>query len=321
MSGQVTIPSRASALTAPEGALACGAPVQRRFVATPRLRIHVTEAGVDEPVLLLHGWPQHAGAWRKLIPLLSAHHRVLCPDLRGFGWSDAPRKGYGTASHVDDVLGLLDALELDRVLVIGHELGGRVGFHLCLRAPERVRRLVTLNAIHPYWSPWRLAPHAWRYWWTVAVETPLVGRTILRRAPAFSRWLFRLGGQPAEVAEPFLERLREGDRARAAERVMTEFAYREIIPTLLGRHRSTRLTVPTLMLNGTRDFALSPRELGGHEPFTDDLRIELIRGGGHFLAEQTPEVVAGAALAHFQRSGPKEQVAAKAGASESGSLR
>ena len=273
--------------------------IQHRFVSTSRLRVHLVEAGTGEPVLLLHGWPQHWQAWRKLIPLLSARHRVLCPDLRGFGSTDAPRKGYDTASLVDDALALLDALELDRVLVIGHELGGRVGFHLCLRAPDRVRRLITLNAIHPYWSVRKLAPQAWRYWWTVPVETPLVGRTVLRRAPAFTRLLFRLGGQPADAVAPFLEPLREPARARAAERIMTEFAYKEIVPTLLGRHRRTRLTVPTLMLNGTRDFALSPHELGGHEAYADDLRIELVSGGGHFLAEQQPDLVAAAALAHF----------------------
>ena len=274
--------------------------VEHRFVSTSRLRMHLVEAGAGEPVLLLHGWLQNWQAWRALMPLLAARHRVLCPDLRGFGSTDAPRDGYGTASLVDDIVGLLDALELDRVLVIGHELGGRLGFHLSLRAPERVRRLMTLNAIHPYWSVRRMAPHAWRSLWTVPVETPLVGRTVLRRAPAFTRLLFRLGGRPGRAAEPFLEPLRDAARARAAERVMTAFAYKEIVPTLLGRHRRTRLTVPTLMLNGTRDFALSPRELGGHEAYADDLRIELVRGG-HFLAEQHPDLVAAAALAHFDR--------------------
>jgi pimeloyl-ACP methyl ester carboxylesterase len=275
---------------------------QHRYVSTSRLRMHLVEAGSGEPILLLHGWPLHWQAWEKLIPLLSVRHRVICPDLRGFGWSDAPRGGYGTESLVDDVLALLDALELDRVLVIGHELGGRVAFHLCLRAPARVRRLITLNAMHPYWSVRRLAPQAWRYWWTVPVETPLVGRTVLRRIPAFMRWLFRLGQQPAHAVEPFLERLRNPARARAAERVMTEFAYKEIIPTLLGRYRQARLTVPTLMLNGTRDFALSPREVGGHEAYADDLRIELVSGAGHFLADQHPDLVADAALAHFGSS-------------------
>jgi hypothetical protein len=58
-------------------------------------------------------------------------------------------------------------------------------------------------------------------------------------------------------------------RAHAAERVQGEFAYRELVPTLLGKYRSTRLEVPTFMLNGTKDFALAPAELGGYEPYAD----------------------------------------------------
>lgn len=274
--------------------------VEHRFVTTSRLRMHVAEAGSGEPVLLLHGWPQHWHAWRRLIPLLSAHHRVLCPDLRGFGWTDAPRNGYGTDALTYDVLALLDALELERVNVIGHELGGRLGFQLSLRAPDRVRSLVTLNAMHPYWSLRRMAPQAWRSWWTIPVETTLLGRAVLRRVPAFTRLLFRLGRHPsADAREQFLAALRDPARARAAERVMHEFAYREIIPTLLGRRRAARLTVPTLMLNGDRDFALSPHQLGGHEAHADDLRVEVVADAGHFLPEERPELVAAAALAHF----------------------
>ncbi|HEV7753492.1 MAG TPA: alpha/beta hydrolase [Baekduia sp.] len=274
-----------------------------RFVETPRLRVHVAEAGEGEPVLLLHGWPQHWYAWRNVIPLLSERHRVICPDLRGFGWTDAPRDGYGTAALVDDLLALLDTLELDRVLIVGHELGGRLGFHVALRAPARVRRLVTLNAMHPYWSVRRLAPHAWRSWWTVFVETPFMGRAMLRRLPAFTRLLFRLGSphpaaRSAFAVDEYIAALRAPARARAAERVQSEFAYREIVPTLLGRHKSTRLVVPTLMLNGTKDFALAP-DLGGYAPYADDLQVELIADAGHFLHEERPQLVAETARRFF----------------------
>ena len=124
--------------------------VRHRFVRTARLRMHVAEAGRGEPVLLLHGWPQHWYAWRDVIPLLARHYRVICPDLRGFGWTEAPRTGYRTGELVDDLIALLDVLALERVFVVGHELGGRLGFHLSLRAPTRVRGHLALNALHPY---------------------------------------------------------------------------------------------------------------------------------------------------------------------------
>jgi pimeloyl-ACP methyl ester carboxylesterase len=266
--------------------------------------MHVAEAGGGEPVLLLHGWPQHWYAWRDVIPLLAKHYRVICPDLHGFGWTEAPRTGYSTGELVEDLIALLDALAIERVFVVGHELGGRLGFHLSLRHPARVRGHLALNARHPYSSARRLAPHAWRQWWTVFVETPLLGRTVLRRLPAFTRLLFRLGNpgpeaRAASAVEQFTATLRDPDRARAAERVQTQFAYRELVPTLLGKYRSTRLQTPTLIHNGTRDFALSPAELDGYEPYADDLRVELVTDAGHFLPEERPRLVAETAVRFF----------------------
>jgi pimeloyl-ACP methyl ester carboxylesterase len=268
--------------------------------------MHVAEAGKGEAVLLLHGWPQHWCAWRGVIPLLAEHYHVICPDLRGFGWTEAPRTGYGTEELVEDLVALIDALALERVFVVGHELGGRLGFHLSFSDPNRVRGHLALNALHPYWSVRRLAPQAWRQWWTVFVETPLLGRTVLRRLPAFTRLLFRLGNpnpeaRAASAAEQFIATLREPDRARAAERVQTQFAYRELVPTLLGKYRSTRLKVPTLMLNGTKDFALSAAELGGYEDYADDLSVELVTDAGHFLPEERPRLVAETADRFFSR--------------------
>lgn len=83
------------------------------------MRFHVAQAGDGPPVLLLHTWPQHWWAWRKVVPLLAPDHRVICPDRRDAGWSDAPHSGYRTEDFVDDVLALLDALDLRRVAAPG----------------------------------------------------------------------------------------------------------------------------------------------------------------------------------------------------------
>jgi hypothetical protein len=86
------------------------ADVSHRFVQAGRLRTHVAEAGAGRPVLLLHGQFQHWYAWREVIPALAARYRVICPDLRGHGWTETPRSGYRTAELAADVLALLDAL-------------------------------------------------------------------------------------------------------------------------------------------------------------------------------------------------------------------
>src|SRR5262249_38685895 len=68
--------------------------VSHRFIQTSRLRVHVAEAGAGRPVVLLHGPFQHWYAWREVIPALAASYRVICPDLRGHGWTETPPSGY-----------------------------------------------------------------------------------------------------------------------------------------------------------------------------------------------------------------------------------
>jgi pimeloyl-ACP methyl ester carboxylesterase len=96
--------------------------VTHRWVQARGLTFHVAEAGGGEdPVLLLHGWPQSWYEWRSLMPALADRHRVVAMDLRGFGWSDAPRRGYEKENLADDVLAVLDELGIERV---GHDWGG-----------------------------------------------------------------------------------------------------------------------------------------------------------------------------------------------------
>ena len=124
--------------------------VDHRFVDVRGLRLHVAEAGDGDPLVMLHGWPQHWYEWRHVIPRLADRYRVLCPDLRGFGWSDAPGSGYEKERLASDVLELLDALGLDQVRLIGHDWGGWAGFLIALRAPERVSGYLALNIPHPF---------------------------------------------------------------------------------------------------------------------------------------------------------------------------
>ena len=112
--------------------------VTHRFVRVNGLNWHLAEAGSGEPMLMLHGWPQHWYMWRYQIPYLAQHYAVICPDLRGFGWSDAPATGYEKEQLVDDIIALLDTLKLKRIRLMAHDWGGWVAFLLCLRQPDRV---------------------------------------------------------------------------------------------------------------------------------------------------------------------------------------
>jgi len=114
-----------------------------------RLAVHLAEAGDGPPLLLLHGWPQHAAIWRRVVPLLAADFRLLMPDLRGFGSTAVPADGFHPAQFAADAIALLDALGIEKAGVIGHDWGGFAGYLLGLRHPERVTGLVVCNAPHP----------------------------------------------------------------------------------------------------------------------------------------------------------------------------
>ena len=97
-----------------------------------------------------------------------------------------------------------------------------------------------------------------------------------------------------EIAQ-FTERLREPARARASVLLYRTFLLRELLPVLRGRYRSQRLRVPTRILFGVRDMAISTRLLEGYEPYADDMDVELVPDSGLFIAEERPERVAATA--------------------------
>jgi pimeloyl-ACP methyl ester carboxylesterase len=278
--------------------------VEHRFVDLPNLRMHVAEAGEGDPVVLLHGWPQNWWEWRRLIPLLAERFRVICPDQRGFGWSDAPSGGYEKETIANDILQLLDALQLPRVRMIGHDVGGFVGFLICIKAPERVDRYVALNTGHPFVRPTPAALGTfWRFWYWPLLGAPLLGSWLVRHGvfqALLRRWFTadRAGWSPSD-ADAFLEGLREPARALASSKTYRSYLLKDSPQVLFGRYRSRRLTVPTLMLHGLEDNMLREPFLRGYEPFADDMAVELVPGVGHFIAEEQPQLVAERALAFF----------------------
>jgi pimeloyl-ACP methyl ester carboxylesterase len=127
--------------------------VEHRFVEANGIRVHLAEAGsTDAPaVLLLHGWPQHWYMWRRVMAGLSGEYRLLAPDLRGFGWTEAPGHGYDGETFAADQVALLDALGLESAHIVGHDWGGWTAILLGILHAGRVDRTVVCNAPHP-WS-------------------------------------------------------------------------------------------------------------------------------------------------------------------------
>ena len=278
--------------------------VRHRTVRARGLDFHVAEAGAGEDVVLcLHGWPQHWYEWRHLMPALADRHRVLALDLRGFGASDAPRRGYEKENMASDVLAVLDALGLERVKLVGHDWGGWIGFLLCLREPRRFERFLALNIVPPWIDVRAVLGRAWRFSYQGVILAPGLGYSLHRRGDLVRRVL--VGGSEVKdvwdeaTLGAFADNLAEPARARAAVQVYRVFNWREAMPIARRRYAGQRLRVPTLLVFGVDDFVLRPEMLAGCEAQADEMRVELVENCGHFIADEMPELVAARAREFF----------------------
>jgi pimeloyl-ACP methyl ester carboxylesterase len=280
------------------------ATIAHHSVRARGIEFHVAEAGSgDDVVLCLHGWPQHWYEWRHLLPALADRHRVLALDLRGFGSTEASRDGYEKEEMASDVLAVLDALGLDRVKLVGHDWGGWIGFLLCLREPRRFARYLALNILPPWTSARAMAPHIWRLWYQAVILSPGLGYALHRSGRFVPKVLVGASTNKSVWDEPtlraFADNLAEPSRARAAVQMYRVFNLREVAAIMRGRYAEQRLTVPTLMLFGTDGRALRAELLEGYEEHAEDMRVELVPGCGHFIADEMPELVAERAREFF----------------------
>jgi pimeloyl-ACP methyl ester carboxylesterase len=273
--------------------------VSHRDVRARGVRFHVAEAGPADgpPVVLLHGWPQHWFMWRDAIPALASEgRRVLAPDLRGLGWSDAPASGYRKQELADDVLALLTELGVERFDLIGHDWGAFAGFLVCLTAPERVQHYLGCSIPH-LWppaeppSPRRLLT----LWYQVALGSPLLGAALMRNGE-FTRRVLKgaraHGRYSDDELAAFVDVLREPDHARATQLYYRTFLLHELRPLISGAMKDRTLTTPTRLLWGRRDPILQGASATGqHERYAPNMTIEWVQDTGHFLPEERPELV------------------------------
>jgi pimeloyl-ACP methyl ester carboxylesterase len=253
------------------------------------LTLHVHVVGEGTPVILLHGFPDSSHLWRKQIPALAAAgHRVIAPDLRGFGASDRPPEvdAYRITTIADDVVTILDALDVERAHVVGHDWGAGLAWVVAGLHADRVDRLVAMSVGHP------------------STQTP----TVEQREKSWYMLWFQFEG----LAEELLPRddwklLREWTREHGdVDRYVEDLArpgaltaalnwYRANVPPqreLEPRRAFPPIAAPTLGLwSADDDYLLEGpmRDSGAH--VTGAWRYERVAGASHWLQLDAPERV------------------------------
>ena len=268
-------------------------------VETPGLRTHVAAIGEGEPVVLLHGFPEHWWQWHAVAPVIAARgYRVFCPDLRGAGWTVADDPRIERETRLRDLLTLFDALRIERAHVVSHDMGVITAMQLTYGHPERVRTAVQL-AVPPAFftfSP-KIIP-GFRH----------LPSFIWHRPGASLRGVF----SDAYVARPMSEAtvethlapLRRPDIDGAVRPLTRGMVLPEALRMVRGVYRRRRLTVPTLVVYGRRDHPWTEQVLGRicrhPERYADRVEFAYVDDAAHFITDDAPAAVADLSLNWFE---------------------
>jgi pimeloyl-ACP methyl ester carboxylesterase len=284
----------------------------RRIPLSTGVTLNVAAGGPrgGEPILFLHGFPESHRTWRHQLADLSRDFFVAAPDQRGFGASDKPEgvENYETDRIVADVAALADALDVKSFTLVGHDWGGAAAWLAALTHPDRVKRLVIVNAPHPLLFQKSL----------IEDEAQRAASQYIRafRSPAMEAGIRAMG------LETFLEKglLAHADATKLEpeerQAYLDDWAQEGALTAMLNWYRASRIEVPavgeetalplwtqapfphlempTLVIWGLKDKALLPVQLEGLHGLVDDLRLVTSASAGHFITWEEPELVTSA---------------------------
>jgi pimeloyl-ACP methyl ester carboxylesterase len=275
-------------------------------IETNGTTLHVRVGGNGPAVVLLHGYAETGDMWASMAADLARDHRVIVPDLRGLGLSAKPPGGFDKKTQAGDVAGVLNALGVKQTDLVAHDIGNMVAFQFAAQQPERVRRLVLIDAPIPGVGPWE-----------EILKNPLL-------------WHFRFGG-------PDMERLVAGRERIYLDRFWNEFSAE---PDKFGEaarvHYAGLYALPGAMHSGFAQFAAFDQDAadnrawlatgarlrmpilgaGGEKSFGammatvlraagDDVREGIIPGSGHWVMEENPQAT-NALIRNFLEGGTRE---------------
>ncbi len=235
-------------------------------IETNGIRLQVATAGApkDPTVILLHGFPEFWYGWRKqILPLANAGFHVIAPDQRGYNLSEKP-EGI-VAYHIDelakDVIGLMDSIGKEKINLVGHDWGAAVAWHVAREYPEKLDKLAILNVPHPdvmVQTLRRSLPQPLRSWYILFFQLPGVPERVMSwNGYQAMRRILITSSRPDTGISVDLDRYVTAWSQPGAQTAMLNW-YRAAFRW--GQHKTVspaRIRVPTLMLWGMNDVALS----------------------------------------------------------------
>lgn len=269
------------------------------FVEAGELTFEVAKAGEgDHLALLMHGFPELHYSWRHQIPLLvEMGYRVWAPNMRGYGGTSRPEgvQAYSLDKLVDDIAALIDASGAKKVTLFCHDWGGIISWHFAIRKIRPLERFVVMNLPHPLalareakgWAQKR------KSWYVFAFQIPKLPEFFLGRDGAR-----RVGDLIANTScnkdkfGPDVRAIYSAAAARPGALTAMVNYYRALVR---GRRfiqvGDGRVEVPTLMVWGDQDVALSVHGTEGTEQWVPDFTLHRLANASHWVQQDAPEEV------------------------------
>ena len=283
-------------------------PWTHRTIRANGIAQHVVEAGTGPLVLLLHGMPTFWWTWaQQLTDLADAGFRAVAVDLRGYGGSDKPPRGYDATTLASDIASLVTALGERDAVIVGNDVGGLLAWTVAAHNPQVVRRIAVLGAAHPIrlrqavFTDRKGQRHASAYA-LKKFQLPRYGERLLTQDSVFIKELFEIWSGPRWRGTPgyveAVQRYAEAMRIHPVAHCALEFfrwAVRSL-PRPDGRRyiESMRAPIrrPVLQLHGDFDGCVLPRTAqGSSRHVSADYEWRLLTGVGHFPQHEAPERV------------------------------
>lgn len=273
--------------------------IEHHLVKVNGVTLHVVTAGPKEgePVILLHGFPEFWYGWKNQIPALAAAgYRVIVPDQRGYNQSDKPKglDHYTIEQLTGDVVALMESFGYSSVNLIGHDWGAMVSWGVGIYHPNRVRKLGILNVPHPKVFENTLrrdVRQMLKSWYVLAIQIPVLPERMLS-ANDFQGMSKALkdSGKPSSFSDADIEKYKEAWRHEGALTSMMNW-YRAYVRKPVRRPDNARLPMPTLMIWGKNDIALSETMAQPSIEMCDDGKLVMIDDATHWVQHDAAERV------------------------------
>jgi haloacetate dehalogenase len=288
---------------------------QRRVTVGP-ISFNVRVGGAGDPVLLLHGYPQTHVAWHTIAPELARRFTVICPDLKGYGDSDAPAPTADSANYSkramgEEMLGLMQALGHPRFALVGHDRGARIGYRLALDHPEAIAKLGILDIVptSDYWdtADRRFAVNTF-HWGFLARDGGLPERLIGKDPDFFQDYLMRLwaGDYGALSAEALAEYRRCFAKPANIAASCADYRAGYTIDDQIDRADKAagkRIKCPVFVLSGDQYLSTGENKaVDIWRQWADTVTGSVIKSG-HFVAEEKPRDVLAALMPFLDDKG------------------